>query len=506
MSTISLYSSDGLAETLPIIEIFIDGVLASSDIRSRLVGADISLNRKKRPKAELRFAFENQLVALDGTGYEVSVDAITTLMPLDSKVSLRFGYEGQFKKFGPFDVTEHTVLFTDGGVRATVSLEGFGIARHASDYRVYSSGTIFEVIREIANRNGITFPDRNLQAAIVTFQESIKSIASQISSPATTGSTPNLEDIIDLISVEADDPFVQVGGDDFEVIQKIAEQYGLSPQLMDDGSGLGFVTLFHVSRKAQIALEYGSSESNIRSIRFKTKKPRTRLIRARVKPASLPAEVPAKGKAKAQSPAPAPQTAKRQTRQGGASGGLFGASGLGAKQEAPVLNTAQTEADETGSTTKESGAKTSTSTKDNNQNRRLGKVIGRRRRAGSVLGASVSLITGSVIPIPGMTVQLEVFSNYYTGTYVIDKVSHSIETDGGFQTELSLRRPMPTVKPKRNRQEEETAESKSDTSSMTPNTAQTQAQQPTGGSLFGSTGLGATPKAPILDTSGKASR
>ena len=513
MSTISLYSSDGLAETLPIIEIFIGEALVSKDLRSRLVGADIELNRKKRPKAELRFAFEHQIVHMntqddyDFMGPQTSVDAITEVFPLDSKVTLRFGYKGQFKKFGPFDVTEHTILFTDGGVRATVALEGFGIARHASDYRVYSSGTIFEVMREIANRNGITFPDRNLQAAIVTFQESIKSIASQVSAPGVSGGSASLEDIKDLISVEGDDPFVQVGDDDYNVIQQLAAQYGLSPQLMDDGSGLGFVTLFHVSRTAQLSLIYGSTNGNIQSIRFKTKKPRTRLIRARVKPSSLPAEVPTKGKAKERAPAPAPTTAQRQTRQGGTTEGLFGSKGLGAKQEAPVLNTSAAETDETGSTTKDSATKASTSTKENNQNRRLGKVIGRRRRAGSVLGASVSLITGSVIPIPGMTVDLEVFSNFYTGTYVVDKVVHSIETNGGFQTELSLRRPMPVAKPARTGSEESKSEAKeptTDTSRTTPNTPQTAPS--TGGGLFGSSGLGAKPQAPILDTSGKAGR
>jgi phage protein D len=508
--SLSLYSVDGIAETRPHLNVYVNGELISDALRMRLVEASVSLNRKKRPKADIIFAFE-ALQVFDTASYDFdssnSADAITELLPLDSKIVIRLGYEAQFKKFGPFDVVKHDITFNGGGVSCHVFLEGFGIAKHASDYRVYSTGTIFDLFREVANRNDINLSDTEVNKGIARFKESIKNVANQISSSSQEDQTETAfksKGFSNLLHIDPDDPFVQVGESDEDFMRRLAEYYGMSLQFAEDVDGMSFITLFHADTEAEIALVYGDHTANVSSIGFTTSKTKTSLVRQRTKPDTLQKNVPKKGKQKNVAEPIEEQdgaTKSEPTREGGRNTDIF--SEASKSENSDVIDTSDKEP---GSNEKAS-SKDSTTTKDSETNRKLGKVIGRRRRAGRVLKSKVKLISGSVVPKPSMPVSLECQSLYYSGVYVVDTVEHTID-DTGFSTTLGLVRPTPKKKKNDNRDQANQTSKEEDKSKKDPqNDSQVEpvVTDPEA-DIFGSQGLSAGSKSTVLDTTGKATR
>jgi phage protein D len=502
--SIALYSVDGLAETIPLLEIITDGETLALDLRHRLVDCSIKLDRRKRPKADLTFVFESMYISLNDETY-FGADLLPEIMPLDAKIEIRLGYEGMFKKFGLFDVVEHKTVFTDGGITTTVYLEGFGIAKHASDYRVYSSGGLFDLFREVANRNDLEISNAEYKAGLANFQESLKNVANQISSTTQEGSQAESQAQIvqKLLQIDPDDPFVQVGESDEEFLRRLAEYYGMSVQFNEEANSLSFITLFHVDKDADLDLRYGDSTSNLRKISFNTSKTRTSNIRQRTKPDTLQQKVPKRGKAK-DTPEPVEDQedatqANRKTRSGGRNTDIF--SKYAEKQQNGVLET--TDETEPGTLDKDV-SKESPTTKDQNKNRELGKIIGRKRRAGRVLSCKAQLLIGSVIPRPAMTVNLDCHSAYFSGTYVIETVEHSLSTSG-FETNLEMRRPRPKTKSKGNRDSETQSSKQEQSKTEEPNNEQT-GRANTGNDIFGENGFGSQDQAAVLNTEGKATR
>lgn len=499
--SLALYSVDGLVETTPLLEIVIDGQLIQQELRHRLVGCSIKLCRTKRPKAELTFVFEAMYIDIEEDTF-FGADLLPEKFPLDAKVEIRLGYEGMFKKFGQFDVVEHKTDFTDGGVTNVVHLEGFGIAKHASDYRVYSSGTVFDLFREVANRNDLNITSSEYNLGLANFQESLKSVADQISSTTQENQQAQSQaQIIEkLLEVDPDDPFVQVGESDEEFLRRLAEYYGMSIQFNEDADSLSFITLFHVDKDADIELRYGSSDANVSKLSFKTAKTKTSVIRQRPKPQNLQKQVPKRGKSK-NNPEPTESRedateAKRTTRGGGKNDDVFGK--FAKDKSSDVLKTT-----EPGTTGKEV-SKASPTTKDDKKNRELGKIIGRKRRSGKVLSCKVDLLIGSVIPRPSMTVELDCHSTYFSGTYVIESLEHVLDTTG-FSTSLDMKRPRPKKKGGGTRDEEK-QESKEKTKETREPQEEKRGNTRASNDVFGENGFSGRNNSPVMDTKGRATR
>lgn len=469
---VQLFSATGGVESSKYAKVLFSGnkgsVVALSDAyMSRVELIEVIEERFKRPRARIIFDFNSPIIQHNPPAEEgkvlSSIDNLIEQIPLDTKMFIDIGYVNQYVRYGEFEVIQHDVVFNDGGISVTVNLESYARMRHYTGYRVFTKGSVIDVVRELANRGGIQVDEASWTSAF----------------EALRNGSPFEPDIERLLAIDPNDPFVQTGESDLAAITALLRRYGLA--FTQRNGMMSVIPLFSPKRGAYITLKHGGWGANVTKISFKAKKPRVNFIREVVAAARLAARVAPK-KAKSfgispkapplsqptdaevppSDPGPAPdvnaystQIYNRLLSEWRTKKSAYEAYNQKIAQENSTITLSTTEGDavEVTTATNASGtteeekapAANNTTTKSGNTNRQQGRVLGRIRRQGRILSGSVDLLTGSVVVTLAQEVRISVGSKLYDDLkFQIDMIKHTIN-DKGFDTSLNIT----AAKPKR---------------------------------------------------------
>jgi len=465
---LKIFSRDTVVETNPYINIEVVKAQGSTStgmispfLRERLHSFKMVLDRRKRPKATAVFQFEdfkvlnpsqqstivvndvslgNNIVPHekipDLDVYDVGADILSEIMPLDASVKIHLGYVNSYKEFGPFDVVEHDVRYRRGGSEVTVQFEAFGRSKSSTNQEVFSNGSIYDVLAQLASREGLSlaFTKRELtelvkQAALNTDEYFSSPVTDdqQIFNALDQLTALELEKYLD---VSPESPIIIPAGHiAIQQLHSIFANLGLTINVAPDGR-IDAQSIFSTPTNPLIRLVYGEelihpqtgdvTQPNVSDINFEVSKPKMSYLKKLVNRAVNNA-VGAKG--------------NRQKMNGRQVTGQIPVSGTTASN--PVTNTKGN----TGSTSSNASVPNTPQTKITaDKQSYLKTTIARRRLKGEVLSAKVTLMTGTPIPLPLYAVEVLLDSTYYSGKYIIDNVTHNL-SNTGYKTSLKLIRP-----------------------------------------------------------------
>jgi|13_taG_2_1085334.scaffolds.fasta_scaffold00357_20 hypothetical protein len=445
MRELDIFSSDTLLEATPFLEVEVVssrdsgtpiGVLPQT-LRDRIVSFKMIFERKKRPKVSISFFFEDYQTAdpleyanftntfadsairIDPASMKVGSDILNNFMPLDSRVKFKAGYISSFRQFGPFDVVEHDVRYRKGGSEVNIELQMFGRSRGTSVQEVFSSGSLYDAVVQLCNRDGIELAFTNVDLR-KHLEEGIKPDDYYFGDDADSQASAKADNAYNLdkiLTLSPDSPLViQPTATLIGELHRIFLNLGLS--IGTDSRGrLDVTNIFNTAKKPLVRLVYGKDlnlngtiyRPNVSDINFEVSKPKMTYLRKLVEQA----------------------VSKSVGKKGRVNGRKIGTQ----------IPAAQASSEDGEGSNTPGGSTSTPSTKYEIDRRKyLGTVVGRRRAKGEILSATVKLMTGTPLVTTLMPVEIKLDSTYYSGKYIIDKVTHVFNTRG-FNTSLKIIRP-----------------------------------------------------------------
>lgn len=470
-----------------------------------------------------------------------SIDFLLGAAPLDSRIELELGYVDNFKKFGPFYVVNQEVVMSQsGGTDVRIEAQSFGIPSHASSFKVYSGGSYFSVLQTIFERSGFTVDEESfkqalelsnvylyleqkekldeLRASADAYRNSGRPVPADIATDleivqrtllnmeegtasANRGrlrdyreTNTNTRTLTGAPVVDEDHPFVQIGESDYFAALRICDQLGLHLNLgsfKDYGRNptVKFTSMFSADPDAVARLIYNprgtdGPASNIKKIKFKTKKARPSAVRRRryvtqitnavspVNPPTEEEEAPASSPVEASSSGLTPPE-HRQLTLGDIETEDSRGRELPERKRAQLLALRQREADaeyaagmaayrdqlyERAADSPESSSPTrhtaeaespnveplpdgsTVETRSETPTTIRKRIVVNARRAATLLGAELTMISGTPHLYPGQSVKLDTHSKIYSGDFKVESVEHEFSANLVFSTKVVLNR------------------------------------------------------------------